>query len=302
MTASFDPCEICGSDDWQIVYRGPVRDGAFGNLTGPGAAVGRCGGCGVERLDEATCKEEDFYRTEEYRALLAEPTDAAGFFAEHDAFQLQNLTELWPESVRGKVVADIGCAAGSFLDHIAGLAGEVVALEPCEAYHESLRKRGYTVYSNSADAVVAASESIDLAFSFAVIEHVRDPHRFLADIALLIKPSGKLLLSTPNRSDFLMDLLPEDYPRFFYRAVHRWYFDAESLRHCAERAGFTVVSNRCHHRFGLSNAFGWLRDRKPSGSKQLPHIDSQLLDSFWRHYLEMRGIGDCLYATLARKD
>lgn len=51
--AEFDRCEICASDNWSIAYAGPVRDGAFGSLTGPQSEVGRCGTCGVERLDEA---------------------------------------------------------------------------------------------------------------------------------------------------------------------------------------------------------------------------------------------------------
>ena len=97
-----------------------------------------------------------------------------------------------------------------------------------------------------------------------------------------------------------MDLLPDVYPSFFYRAVHRWYFDDVSLREAARHAGLDVVDVRCVHRFGLSNALIWLRDKKPGGRKQLPHVGTPLMDAVWARALEAEGVGDYLYAVLAR--
>jgi 2-polyprenyl-3-methyl-5-hydroxy-6-metoxy-1,4-benzoquinol methylase len=296
----FDACEICGVSDWQTVHTGPVREGAFGSLTVPETVVGRCGGCGAERLAEAFCHDDSIYTGHEYRSLLQEGTDAASFFAEHDMMQLQNLTALWPESVRGKRVADVGCAAGSFLDHISGLAAETIAIEPCHAYHDSLRERGHTLYATASEGCTALAASVNFATTFSVIEHVRNPRAFLTEIASLLKPGGRMLVSTPNRRDVLMDLLPDDYPAFFYRSVHRWYFDVSSFTRCAELAGLCVEKSVVVHRFGLSNALVWLRDRKPGGRTPLPHLDSPLLDSFWQSYIEQEGSGDYLYFSLAR--
>ena len=137
-----------------------------------------------------------------------------------------------------------------------------------------------------------------MAFSFSTIEHVTDLRVFLSEIRALLSSEGKLLMSTPNRGDVLLELLPEDYSRFFYRTVHRWYFDTSSLAICAEKAGFDVAQTRCHHRFGLSNALGWLRDRCPPGNTQMAVLDNALVDTFWRRYLEAEDRGDYLYATL----
>jgi len=296
----FASCEICGSQAWETAFHGPVRDGAFGRVTPP-AFVARCGGCGVERLEEAVAKGEDFYKSRDYRSLLAQPTDAAGFLAEHDILQLQNIEQLWPNSLRGKVVADIGCAAGSFLDHVRGLATKTIAIEPCSEYHDSLSARGYQVHSFAKDAAGAGVE-VDWAFSFGVIEHVGDPRGFLSDIGQILAKNGKLLLSTPNRRDILMSLLPDDYPGFFYRSVHRWYFDRESLEACARHAGLRVVDIRCAHRFGLSNAMTWLRDRRPGGRVALPHVGTAMFDALWARGLEAQDVGDYLFAVLARTE
>jgi 2-polyprenyl-3-methyl-5-hydroxy-6-metoxy-1,4-benzoquinol methylase len=275
-----------------------VRNGVFGQLTSSDAAIGRCLGCGVERLDEAHCYEDSLYAGAHYRQLLGEGTDADSFFAEHDILQLQNLSALWPDSLRGQVIADVGCAAGSFLDHVAGLAAETIAVEPCIGYHESLRARGYSVFPYAADAATSLGRRVDIATSFSCIEHVRDPRSFLAEIGTMLKPTGQLLVSTPNRADILMDLLPNDYPSFFYRSVHRWYFDVTSFARCAELAGLRVVKSRVVHRFGLSNTLTWLRDRRPVGRSLLPHLDSPLVDRFWQSYLEQVGCGDYCYFWL----
>lgn len=296
----FKRCEICGSKAWESAYIGPVRDGAFGRLTPP-TLVGRCGGCGVERLEERAAKGSDFYESHDYRSFLDQPTDTAGFFPEHDILQLQNLQQLWPSSLRGKVIADVGCAAGSFLDHVRGLAAKAVAIEPCSEYHDSLAAKGYDVYSFASDAIAAGTQ-VDWAFTFGTIEHVLDPREFLKEIGQMLLPEGRLLLSTPNRKDVLMSLLPDDYPSFFYRSVHRWYFDRESLAICARQAGLKVIELRCAHRFGLSNAMTWLRDRRPGGRAALPCVGTALFDDFWSRALEAQDAGDYLFAVLSRAD
>lgn len=43
-------------------------------------------------------------------------------------------------------------------------------------------------------------DSIDLAVSFETIEHVPDPEGMLTNIRRVLKPGGKLIVSTPNRS------------------------------------------------------------------------------------------------------
>lgn len=124
-----------------------------------------------------------------------------------------------------------------------------------------------------------------------------NPRAFLEEIRPLISSSGSLLISTPNRDDILMELLPEDFPAFFYRVVHRWYFDAKSLADCARRAGYSVAQTRHVHRYGLSNALAWLRDRRPTGRARLAGIEP-LADGLWRDYLEATGHSDCLYMLL----
>lgn len=52
----FGRCKICNSLSWLKVYEGPVRNGAFGQLT-ESTTVAKCCGCGVERLSENFAKK-----------------------------------------------------------------------------------------------------------------------------------------------------------------------------------------------------------------------------------------------------
>ena len=244
--ATFVACEICGVHNWTEIHKGKVRDGAFGRFSLDSTVVCSCNGCGVQRLNEESCHNDDIYTSTDYRKLLGQGDDAASFFEEHDKLQLKQLEELWPFSIRNKVLVDV-----------------------------------------------------DFAFSLSVIEHVGNPKAFLADIATMMTNSSRLLISTPNRRDVLMDLLPDDYPAFFYRTVHRWYFDLDSFSRCAELAGLRVVEGRCVHRFGLSNAMKWLRDRKPGGAQSLPAVN-KLVDKCWQASLEQAGTGDYLYFWLEK--
>jgi 2-polyprenyl-3-methyl-5-hydroxy-6-metoxy-1,4-benzoquinol methylase len=292
----FNSCEICGSSKWKTVYEGSVRDGAFGNLR-QGAVVARCEKCGADRLAEKYCLIESAYENDAYRTHLQQNVDAASFLAAHDEMQLFSLQSLWPMPLRGLSVADVGCAGGSFLDHVRGLASRIVAVEPCTLYHKLLADQGYEVFEYADVAAQRIGPVVELAVSLQVIEHTRNPLEFLADIRQLLKPGGFLLISTPNRDDFLMNALPKTYRQFFFRVAHRWYFDANSLTNCAERAGFVIDKIKYVHRYSLSNALLWLRDRCPNGRAEIPGLVG-LGDDMWRTVLENTGQADCLYVRL----
>ncbi len=297
IATEFNACEICGANDWHVIYDGPIRDGSYGSLR-TGATVARCGTCGVDRLVEKHCPDEEFYEGDAYRRRLRQRLTTSAYFPTADKSQEFVFQVLGYGTLRNKVVADVGCAGGSFLDHVAGVAGQMLAIEPSSIYHESLRQRGYSVYSYTSEAGAEFAGAVDLAIAQQVIEHVRNPLQFLQEIRGLLSPGGKLLITTPNRRDILMDLLPDDFPPFFYRTVHRWYFDTASLSECAERAGFQVDGARTVHRYGMSNALLWMRERRPCGDVRLEDIEPQA-DRMWRGYLEGIDRADCIFMTLS---
>ena len=303
MESSFrGTCEICGTLEWKVSYEGPIRDGAFGSLTVNSCSVAECLTCGVQRLDEPSCRDEEVYADQTYRHLVGEGASSDEYWSLHDSEQVRNLDAVWRESLRGKTVVDVGCGAGSFLDSIHGLAEETIGIEPCVVYHETLRSQGHKVHASLEELLGEREGFADLACCFSVIEHVANPKDFLQSICRLLRPEGILHASTPNRDDVLVALLPEDYARFFYRTVHRWYFDRASLAACGELGGFSRADVRCYHRFGFANTLLWLRDRGPAGDTGDLRVATPLMDQFWKSYLESEGMGDYLYSRFQKTD
>lgn len=293
----FPACPVCRSESWRLIYRGEVRDGEYGKHCS--GDVARCDGCGIDRLAESLCLKAADYRDETYRKQLGQSHDLAQHRATHDELARFTLDAIWPMSLRGKVVADVGCGGGSLLDHIGGLTEEVIAIDPAEGFADSLRARGYRYFASVDEAAARYNNAIDLALAVQVIEHVEDPKAFLAGIRQLLKSDGLAVVSTPNRNDILMDLLPSGFPSFFYRTQHRWAFDAAALSRCAEMAGLAVREVRHVHRYGMANALIWLRERRPAGRTTLDVIDPQA-DGLWRMWLESSGRSDNLYILLSR--
>lgn len=66
--------------------------------------------------------------------------------------------------------------------------------------------------------------SFDFAFTFQVIEHIEDDHRFVDEIYRVLKPGGKLLVTTPNRTMSITrnpwhvrEYIPKELNQLLYR-------------------------------------------------------------------------------------
>jgi SAM-dependent methyltransferase len=290
-------CDICNEGNYHEFYNGDIRDGSFGGIK-HSAIVYECSNCGVQKLKEEDCIPEEFYESGEYREKLEQSLKSTEAIVEQDEMQHYTLNTLFPYSLRESSVLDVGCGVGSLLDRLQNISSNQVGIEPCKPYLESLKERGYNVFPSLEDAKKEYSNSIDYAFSIQVIEHVKNPKEFLKEIKNLMKPDGKILISTPNRNDILMTLLKDKFYPFFYRTQHRWYFDQKSLTICSELAGLKVNKISFVHRYGMANTLYWLRDMKPKGSQKINGIES-MADSLWKVYLENTQQSDNLYIELS---
>lgn len=84
-------------------------------------------------------------------------------------------------------------------------------------------------YDNASGKVPLDSETADVVLSTQVLEHVPDPAGYLAEAERILKPDGKLVLSTHG---FWMDHpSPRDY----------WRWTAEGLKLALDKANFRVL-------------------------------------------------------------
>lgn len=121
------------------------------------------------------------------------------WFRRHEAVY----RELAPYCMRA-VVLEAGCGEGYGADLVAGTAARVVALD-CDAGTIAHVARRYPLVDPLLGNLVAVplrTSSLDVVVGLQVIEHLWEQQRFLAECARVLRPGGRLLLSTPNRLTF----------------------------------------------------------------------------------------------------
>src|ERR1700722_279943 len=135
-------------------------------------------------------------------------------------------------------VLEAGCGEGYGADLIAGVARRVTALDYDEATVAHVRARYPRVqvrHANLTDLPLADG-SVDVAVNFQVIEHLWDLARFVSECARVLRPSGLLMVSTPNRITFSPG---RDTP---INPFHTRELNAAELTELLAAAGFSVES------------------------------------------------------------
>ncbi len=294
---SMFPCGVCGRSAWTVVYEGPIRDGVFGKERN--GRVVKCGECTVEALQEPRLTTREYYADGTYRKDVGEEADVESFQSTHDREQAGRVALLNERvALRGRVIADVGCGGGSFLDAVSGMSSRTIAIEPTTGYHDALKRRGHAVFPDLTGALKEHAHTVNVAVCFSVIEHLDSPTAFLSELRTLLAPGGLALISTPNLRDVLMASGSDAYRRFFYRAVHLYYFDEASLAKAAALAGFSTCEVVYKHRFPFSNFMGWLRECRPNGAAGETPL-SPAFDRIWTATLEAEKRADYLYAFLS---
>jgi SAM-dependent methyltransferase len=104
--------------------------------------------------------------------------------------------------VPGRIVLDIASGSGIGTDYLRRAGAAVCfGLDLNPAALGYARSRYHLPHLAACDAtrLCLASQCVDVVVSFETIEHVTDPMAFLAECARVLRPSGLLICSTPNR-------------------------------------------------------------------------------------------------------
>ena len=157
--------------------------------------------------------------------------------------------------LRGARVADVGCGGGLLSEALAKTGAHVTAIdlapEVIEVAKLHLHETNATLasplaidYRLCSSRELAASEpaAFDAVCCMELIEHVPDPAALVGDLAALLKPGGKLFLSTLNRTpaSFAGAIIGAEYvARLLPRGTHdyRQFLKPSELAVLLRRAG-----------------------------------------------------------------
>lgn len=175
--------------------------------------------------------------------------------------------EFMEKYVRDKVVLDVGCAElvattkdynkkeRWIFEKIRKIAEDLVGLDINREQVAELQKLGYKVILGDVEKI-NLNRTFDVIFAGELIEHLSNPGLFFENMGRHLDKRGVLIITTPNRFDFLDFLrafMGNRIPQYTKKiAGHVFYFDVNSLRSLAERYNFQLVDFSYYRTFGES--------------------------------------------------
>ena len=105
--------------------------------------------------------------------------------------------------VKGKSIADIGCADGygtqSYANHVESVIGVDYSEPTLKIAREKYKHlTNLSFISGKVPPLPLESNSLDVITAFQFIEHIEDRAGFMKDVMRVLKPGGVFLCTTPN--------------------------------------------------------------------------------------------------------
>jgi 2-polyprenyl-3-methyl-5-hydroxy-6-metoxy-1,4-benzoquinol methylase len=132
----------------------------------------------------------------------------------------------------GEKILDVGCGEGGLARHVP--QATYIGLDPnFSPQSEGPDVRNETVAAHAAHCAAA----YDAVCAFHVIEHVSDPLTFARDLALCVRPGGRLYIAVPGWGSPMTDI-----PNFVFNAPphHLSWWNERALRALANRIDLAV--------------------------------------------------------------
>lgn len=135
------------------------------------------------------------------------------------------------ETLAGISLLDVGCGGGLLSEPLACLGATVTGIDAvnknirvAEA-HARMRGIAINYQVATAEGLAAEGKQFDAVLAMEIIEHVADPALFMASLAALVKPGGKVIVSTLNRTlkSYAVAIVGAEYLlRWLPCGTHEW--------------------------------------------------------------------------------
>ena len=148
-----------------------------------------------------------------------------------------------PEFIESGTLLDVGAGNGRYLVTMRALGWKVQGVEMSDDGFKVCQSAGLKVHHGDVASAAFPSDSFDVITVRHVIEHIASPHPVMAELVRILKPSGKLIVETPNsqalgRTLFGANWYANDVPR------HVILFSPDTLKKLAEQYGLKKGSLR----------------------------------------------------------
>ncbi len=154
---------------------------------------------------------------------------------------------IFPKSIidekvkRGSKILDIGCATGIFLKKCDHYRLKTFGLDYSKKLIKIAQKntKAKLQCGSAEDLSNYKDNYFDTITVFDVIEHLPSPYTFLSEAYRVIKPKGKIILTTPNLNSLGRLIMGKRWHGYSDK-THLYLFTPESLAFSLESVGFKI--------------------------------------------------------------
>lgn len=228
-------CLLCKSEDYQEIVK------VINNYN-----FKECKNCGLIYItpqpDEATLKE--FYPEKYFHSQ--HPKGYQDFIARKDDvinYRLKPLIELINNFSpnRGKLL-EIGCALGYFLELAESCGWEAQGVELSSwAAQYAREKTKVNVLTGKLEDIKFPDSYFDAIVMIELIEHTQNPDTFLKEVHRILKPEGRILITTPNSKSVHGKIWKRKFQETFLIPEHLFLFSIPTINRILETNNFKII-------------------------------------------------------------
>ncbi len=224
-----DPCDLCGSEYFEIVSR---RDRRREHLT---TVV--CVRCGlISHLQVPSDAQLSRYYAEQYRHDYHGETAPSAYRVVRAWDNGRRIfAQLEPHLRLGDEVFEIGAGIGCTVKNFSLAGYNASGIEPGRGFQKFSEKRLHTKIQRRGLAEMPTTPICDFALLIHVIEHFNQPTQALLHIHHLLRPGGRFYVECPNVA------APHAAPKKLFHYAHIYNFTHQTLTLLAQKCGFAVV-------------------------------------------------------------
>lgn len=248
-------CHLCGATESRALFLGRDR---LHRVDDTLFQIYRCDHCSLVFLFPQPTKEElQKYYPEEYGPYHTESLVLKyGFFSRafKKSFPLfsQKRQKNSPD-ISNASLLDFGCGGGAYLERMRELHPhwELCGFDTSEHACVSAREKGFTITTGDAEIALSTFHGhFDVIHIGHVVEHLPNPRATLLFLQTLLKPGGKLHMSTPN-----VDSLAAKLFRTYWFALdtprHLFLFSPKTISRLLSEVGFATTTIECTRDMGV---------------------------------------------------
>ena len=226
---SRDTCLCCGVDKGSLITS---RYDKY-NLS-------ICKKCGFEHFllndDNAITISGEMYESDsDYQDDLALASDHQKMLQWHHQYALHFISKANFQS--GFRVLDVGCHTGFFVKELVNRGFDAYGIDfnkKCIEFGKNFYDLNERISIKTLEEIKNTGKLFDIISLFEVIEHIQNPRQLLQALISLLKPTGILILSTPNKN--MCWRPPLDYPPH-----HLSRFTPHAIKSLLSSLGLSIV-------------------------------------------------------------